>query len=91
MTYRLRGHVGPDDNVQGTHTDIRPKEEVDLWAKRDPIMRFEKYLVRNGIFEKKDLEGIKRGIEKEIEASHVYAKQSPHPKDGELTRYVFKE
>lgn len=91
LTYRLRGHVGPDDNIQGNHTDIRPKEEIDQWKKRDPIMRFEKYLVTNGIFEKKDLEGIKRKIEKEIEASHIYAKQGPHPKDGELTRYVFKE
>ena len=27
QTYRLRGHVGPDDNIQGVHTDIRPKEE----------------------------------------------------------------
>ena len=27
MTYRLRGHVGPDDNIQGSHTDIRPEEE----------------------------------------------------------------
>ncbi len=90
-TYRLRGHVGPDDNIQGTHTDIRPKEDIDRWMKRDPIMRFGKYLMRNGLFAKKDLEGIKRRIEKEVEASHIYAKQSPHPKDGELTRYVFEE
>ena len=27
-TYRLRGHVGPDDNIQGSHTDIRPEEEI---------------------------------------------------------------
>jgi pyruvate dehydrogenase E1 component alpha subunit len=27
-TYRLRGHVGPDDNIQGTHTDIRPAGSV---------------------------------------------------------------
>ncbi len=40
MTYRLRGHVGPDDNIQGFHTDIRPKDEIAMWQQKDPIMKF---------------------------------------------------
>jgi len=34
LTYRFRGHVGADDNIQGSHTDIRPKEEICKWQKR---------------------------------------------------------
>jgi len=49
LTYRFRGHVGPDDNIQGSHTDIRPKEEVEEWRKRDPIVIFEKYLLENDL------------------------------------------
>lgn len=43
MTYRFRGHVGPDDNIQGSHTDIRPKEEIAVWMENDPIKKFESY------------------------------------------------
>ena len=38
MTYRFRGHVGPDDNIQGSHTDIRPKDEIEPWMDKDPII-----------------------------------------------------
>ena len=41
LTYRFRGHVGPDDNIQGSHTDIRPKEEIADWLKKDPIFSSE--------------------------------------------------
>lgn len=64
MTYRLRGHVGPDDNIQGTHTDIRPPEEVSKWRKRDPIKKFESFLIKNSILEKEDLEKISQEAKK---------------------------
>ena len=49
LTYRLRGHVGPDDNIQGAHKDIRPDEEVILWKSKDPIINFERFLIEKGI------------------------------------------
>jgi TPP-dependent pyruvate/acetoin dehydrogenase alpha subunit len=91
MTYRLRGHVGPDDNIQGTHTDIRSKQEVEAWRKKDPIRRFESFLIKNKIFRKETLEKIDREVEKEVEEAHRFAKTSPDPNPNELTRYVFKE
>jgi len=47
LTYRMRGHVGPDDNIQGCHTDIRQAEEIAAWRERDPIAKFEKYLSKD--------------------------------------------
>ena len=91
LTYRLRGHVGPDDNIQGHHTDIRPKSEVEKWRKRDPLVSFENYLVKNNISKKKDLEKIKSNIEKEVQNAHVYARNSSFPPGKELKKYVFKE
>jgi len=91
MTYRLRGHVGPDDNIQGTHTDIRPPEEVSKWRKRDPIKKFESFLIKNSILEKEDLEKISQEAKKEVEDALAFAKKSPYPKEGELARYVFKD
>jgi pyruvate dehydrogenase E1 component alpha subunit len=91
ITYRMRGHVGPDDNIQGTHTDIRSKEEVEAWRKKDPIRRLESFLIKNKIFRKEILERIDREVEKEVEEAHQFAKESLYPNPNELTKYVFKE
>jgi len=63
LTYRFRGHVGPDDNIQGSHTDIRPKEEVEEWLRRDPILLFEEYLLDNKLFDIAALENIRKEAE----------------------------
>lgn len=91
LTYRLRGHVGPDDNIQGTHTDIRPKSEIEKWRKKDPLKKFEKYLIKNKITDDQKLKSIKKEIEKEVITAHNFAKNSPYPKKSELTKYVFKK
>ena len=91
MTYRLRGHVGPSDNIQGNHTDIRPKEEIAKWKKRGPIKRFKAYLIKNKIFNEEDLLKIDHGISEEVKTAHGFAQQSPYPDPCELGKYVFKE
>jgi len=80
MTYRQRGHVGPDDNIQGAHTDIRPEKEITKWKKKDPIN-----------MGKEDMEKVWKQAEKEALKAHTYALNSPYPKKGELTKHVFKE
>jgi len=91
MTYRLRGHVGADDSIQGTHTDIRPKEEIAKWRKKDPIRKFEQYLIRNKILAKGNRETIRKETEAEVNDAYVFAKKSSYPKKSELTKYVFKK
>jgi TPP-dependent pyruvate/acetoin dehydrogenase alpha subunit len=90
LTYRLRGHVGPDDNIQGTHTDIRPPEEVEMWKKKDPILNFEKLLMKEGVLSEFELSEIKEDLIHEIEIAHLFAKDCPYPDEGELDAYVFK-
>ena len=89
-TYRLRGHVGPDDNIQGMHTDIRPEEEINFWFQKDPLSLFEKYLIDNMVFTQIIIDKIKKEIEKEVFDAHHYAKTSPFPDREELRRYVFQ-
>jgi len=89
-TYRLRGHVGPDDFIQGVHTDIRPKEEIAKWRKKDPIKSLENLLLKNKILNRESLEKIRQATEKEIRDAHAFAKKSPYPKESDLTKYVFK-
>jgi len=91
VTYRLRGHVGPDDNIQGTHTDIRPDDEVREWRKKDPIFNFENYLLNKSILQKREVDKIKAEVEKEIEKAHLFVKNSRYPNQSELNKYVFKQ
>ncbi|MBM2832910.1 MAG: dh protein [Candidatus Brocadiaceae bacterium] len=91
LTYRLRGHVGPDDNIQGSHTDIRPKDEIEKWKKKDPIKRFEKFLLKNKVLQKDELQIISKETSAEVRDAFLFAQKSPYPEIGELTKYVFKE
>ncbi|NQS97492.1 MAG: thiamine pyrophosphate-dependent dehydrogenase E1 component subunit alpha [candidate division Zixibacteria bacterium] len=90
MTYRMRGHVGPNDKIQEKQTDIRPKAEIKKWEKKNPIEKFRRYLLENNILEEKDLNRIEREINEEIADAYLFAKESPHPLKNELIKYVFK-
>jgi pyruvate dehydrogenase E1 component alpha subunit len=89
MTYRLRGHVGPDDNIQGLHTDIRPKEEIAEWMDRDPIKRLEQYMLQHCIMDKRFLETVRVAVEAEVREAQTFAKMQPAPMVKDLLRYVF--
>ena len=90
QTYRLRGHVGPYDNFEGKHTDIRPKQERESWLKKDPINMFEKRLIQDKIFTHDELSSIKKEVENEVKGANQFAITSPKPDKSELLNYVFK-
>jgi len=90
LTYRMRGHVGPDDNIQGQHTDIRPDDEVEAWRKKDPIAKFENYLAESKIFEKNDLEKIKQETAAVVEKAKEFAVSGPRPDINDVKKYVFE-
>jgi TPP-dependent pyruvate/acetoin dehydrogenase alpha subunit len=83
--------VGPDDNIQGNHKDIRSKEEIEKWRRKDPIKQFEKFLIKDKILRKEDLGRINRESDKEVKEAHQYAKRCAYPNPKELVKYVFKE
>ncbi len=89
MTYRFRGHVGPDDNIQGLHTDIRSKEEIAMWQKKDPIMNFERYLIERQLMDRNEQQGIRDIVAREVREAEAFAEKSPYPQTEEMMRYVF--
>lgn len=89
QTYRWRGHVGADDNIQGLHTDIRPKQELELWKEKDPIKKLEESLEREGVLSMEEKIKIAKNVEEEIEKAMIFAKESPEPDEAELTKDVF--
>lgn len=89
LTYRYRGHVGPDDNIQGQHTDIRPHEEVTEWLDRDPIKRFEEFLREHELAQDGYFKNLKQEVEKNVINAHKFAKASDFPAPENLLEYVF--
>lgn len=91
LTYRMHGHVGPDDNIQGSHTDIRPPAEIEKWRKRDPIKRLERHILKGRIASTEELKDIREQAEKEVLDAHEFARSSPFPKEEEIGLYVYKD
>ena len=89
-TYRYRGHVGPDDNVQGSRVDIRPKEEIQQWHQRNPITLFENSVKENGLLDAQALKSVREEAEREVTAAHAFAKNSLRPGEDELMAYVYR-
>jgi len=56
-----------------------PRELLDEWKKKDPILNMEKYLLENNISQKAELESIDTRVKKEIEEAEAFAEQSPYP------------
>ena len=73
ITYRYLGHSTSDPGK------YRTKEEVDEWKKKDPIPRFEKYLLDSKIATKQDIEAIEKLSEDAVEESVKFALSSPEP------------
>jgi len=90
LTYRMRGHVGPDDNIQGTHTEIRPLKEVEKWKKRDPISNFSDYLIKKKVLTREKIKNIINQINNEVHDAHTFARESKRPPANEVLKYVFQ-
>ncbi|MDI6735139.1 MAG: thiamine pyrophosphate-dependent dehydrogenase E1 component subunit alpha [bacterium] len=89
MTYRWRGHVGPNDDID---KGLRSQEELDCWMNRCPIKRLEKNLLKDGILSESERIQVYKEIEKEVEDALLFAKESPYPDPNEDKFYngVFK-
>jgi len=72
-TYRYCGHSRSDPG------NYRPKEEVEYWKARDPIIQFQKKLFEMDILTQEEDKSIKINIEREIEEAVNFALESPLP------------
>ncbi len=74
VTYRIRGHSTSDDPSK-----YRDEAEVEAWKRRDPLARFQKYLVMGGVLTPDDLEAMHEEIEEEISEAIERAEASGPP------------
>ena len=60
-TFRMRGHE------EASGTKYVPKELMDTWAQKDPVVNFENYLLSEGIITQEFIEEAKQSIKTEID------------------------
>ncbi|HSJ54095.1 MAG TPA: pyruvate dehydrogenase (acetyl-transferring) E1 component subunit alpha [Anaerolineae bacterium] len=61
VTYRLSVHTTADDP-----TRYRKEQEVEEWQKKDPIPRFQKYLVDRGLLDEGQIAQVEQEVENEL-------------------------
>lgn len=60
MTFRMRGHE------EASGTKYVPEDLMKEWAAKDPIENYEKWLLKNNIFSKDEVDGIRTAMKEEI-------------------------
>ena len=60
FTFRMRGHE------EASGTKYVPKDVMEYWEKKDPVVNFEKYLLEKKVYSKGDIESVKESIKSEI-------------------------
>jgi TPP-dependent pyruvate/acetoin dehydrogenase alpha subunit len=79
VTMRMHGHAAHDD------MKYVPKEQVELWRKRDPVDRQDSRLRELGV----DVDGVRAAVQAEIDAATEQALAAPMPSADTATAGVF--
>ena len=82
-TMRMKGHAEHDD------ARYVPKEIVEKWRRKDPILRFDKYLRARKLITAAEESELRTRIEKEIREDTAFAETSPLPAPEEAARAVW--
>lgn len=85
-TYRLGAHTTSDDP-----TRYREDSEVEEWKKKDPIDRFKKYLMAQGLLTEEENEEIIENYSKIAEEAFKYVEANGDTQLEDIFQYQFKE
>ena len=81
--YRFEGHYAGEPQV------YRERAEVQEYLKKDPIPRFGKYLIEEGIASQEAVSAIDAEIKKEMAEALKFAKESPEPDPATAADYHY--
>jgi len=86
MTYRSRGHVGPNFDLE---KGLRSMTEVEIWTLRDPITKLATKMLNSGLLTNKELEDMGTTIDNEVQDAINFAQKSSYPKSSKLYEDVW--
>jgi len=83
-TYRPVPHSSDDDD-----RTYRSRDEVEEWKQRDPLLRFQKYLLAQGILDDEGVQEIESRVRAEVDEAHAAAEAAPYPPPEDALFPVF--
>ncbi|MCC7330714.1 MAG: thiamine pyrophosphate-dependent dehydrogenase E1 component subunit alpha [Gammaproteobacteria bacterium] len=87
VTYRFRGHVGPNEDIDvGVH---RRMEDVEAWRHRCPIRRLQDGLVAAGVLSADDLASMEKDVLAGIAEAVANARRAAYPDPSALHQLVY--
>lgn len=84
-SYRMVGHAQHDPQ------DYVPTEELERWRRRDPIDRYERYLVARGKLSEAGAAEIRRSVDAELDAAVKEALRQPLPEPEAAVTRVYAD
>src|SRR5712691_7574073 len=72
-TFRMRGHE------EASGMDYVPKELFDEWGKKDPVLRFEGFLIEQGLFTSESARDVRTELKQQTDALVDDALAAPEP------------
>lgn len=87
VTYRWRGHVGPNEDV-----DVglrRSMDELNAWKTRDPIRRLVDGLIEAGHYSLNEFEALQGNVRKDVDDARDKAYAAPFPDESLLLEAVY--
>jgi len=85
VSMRMRGHSEHDD-----HKYV-PKELLEEWARRDPIERYQAFLLEKGLLTPESLKTLESQVEGEIDEAVQFAENSPEPEPHTAAEGVYAD
>lgn len=76
-TFRMRGHE------EASGTDYVPKQLLEEWGRKDPVRRYEAFLVERGLFAEVDFGTIRAAYKTRIDALVDEALEAPEPRSSD--------
>ncbi len=86
LSFRMGPHSSSDDPSR-----YRPKEEEKAWAEKDPIRRFEEFLITEGVIDRSTLEKTHEQADTEMAEAAKDSERKPAPKIDTLFDDVYAE
>jgi pyruvate dehydrogenase E1 component alpha subunit len=86
--YRFRAHGGAGDDSK---TGYRAEAERIAWETLDPVLLFEKYLIRSSHLSGQAIRALEDEIAGEVARAFDFALSSPNPTEQDLYRHVYAE
>ncbi len=84
-TYRQHGHF------EGDPATYKPPEEQAAWMAKDPMPRYSKFLVENGVMTQAEIDEVDKKVAKEIDDAIVFADAQPFAPDDSVVTDVYSD